>query len=129
MNNLFSGWVSGHCMVKSCLTFKLQIMEIFRVVNTKLWPLAAPYEGHWIMLANLYFLHPWKHITLVCFLRIIIKCVRRYLENFDGLDIDYEKLCSPKPHYVATRALKQLIYNYVPIILWKYGELKNTKSH
>ncbi len=128
MNNLFSGWVSCHCMVKSYFALKLQIMEIFRV-DIKLCPLVAPYEGHWIMLANFYLLHLFKHITLVCFLWIIIKCVRRYLENFGGFNIHYEKLCSPKPHYVATRALKQLIYDYVPTIPWKYGELKNRKPH
>jgi hypothetical protein len=32
----------------------------------------------------------------------------------------YEKSYLPKPHYLATRALKQIIYNY-NTITWKYG--------
>jgi hypothetical protein len=38
---------------------------------------------------------------------------------------NYEKLCLQKPHYLVIKALKQLIYNYITNIPWKYGELKN----
>jgi hypothetical protein len=37
----------------------------------------------------------------------------------------YEKLCPQKPQYPTARALKQLIYNYLITIPWKYKELKN----
>jgi hypothetical protein len=38
---------------------------------------------------------------------------------------DYEKLCSKKPHYLATKDLKQLNYNYIITIPWKFEELKS----
>jgi hypothetical protein len=31
-------------------------------------------------------------------------------------------LCPPKPHSLATKALKQLIYNYATFIAWKCEE-------
>jgi hypothetical protein len=37
---------------------------------------------------------------------------------------NYEKLCPHKLHYLITRALKQLICNYIVTISWKYRELK-----
>ncbi len=44
------------------------------------------------------------------------------------INIDYKKLCLQKLHYLATKALKQLIYNYVATISWEYKELKNKMS-
>jgi hypothetical protein len=41
----------------------------------------------------------------------------------------YEKLCPQILQYPATRALKQLIYNYIATIPWKYKKLKNKMSH
>jgi hypothetical protein len=37
--------------------------------------------------------------------------------------IHYEKLCPLQPHCLANRALKQVIYNYITTIPWKYEEL------
>lgn len=43
---------------------------------------------------------------------------------------DYVKLCSQKSHYLATRALKQLICKlHCNYYSWKYGESKNKISH
>jgi hypothetical protein len=41
----------------------------------------------------------------------------------------YEKLCTQKPHYLAIKALKQLIRNYATPIPWKYMPLKNKMPH
>jgi ABC-type antimicrobial peptide transport system ATPase subunit len=39
-----------------------------------------------------------------------------------------EKLCTSKPYYLTTKALKQLICNYTTTILLKYKELKHKMS-
>jgi len=36
-----------------------------------------------------------------------------------------KKMCSQKPHYLATKYLKQLIHNYAAITPWKYEKLRN----
>lgn len=40
----------------------------------------------------------------------------------------YEKTCMQKCHYHVTITLRQLFYNYITIIPWKYRELKNKRS-
>jgi hypothetical protein len=42
--------------------------------------------------------------------------------------IDYKKSCSLEPHYLTTRASKQVIYNYTTTRVWKYGWLINKMS-
>jgi hypothetical protein len=37
--------------------------------------------------------------------------------------IHYEKLCSLQPHCPTTKAPKQVIYNYIATIPWKYEKL------
>jgi hypothetical protein len=39
------------------------------------------------------------------------------------IGIHYEKLCPLHPHCLTIRAPKQLIYNYITTIPWKYKEL------
>jgi hypothetical protein len=45
--------------------------------------------------------------------------------HFYLIYMHYEKSFPLKPHYIVTRALKQLIYNYITIRVWKYGKLIN----
>jgi hypothetical protein len=40
-----------------------------------------------------------------------------------SMDYHYEKLCPLQAHCFVPRAPKQLIYNYITTILWKYEEL------
>jgi hypothetical protein len=41
----------------------------------------------------------------------------------------YEKLCPQQLNYPTTRAPKQLIYNYIVTIPWKYDKLINKMPH
>ncbi len=41
----------------------------------------------------------------------------------------YEKFYPLKSHYLATRAPKQWLYNYIIIKTWKYGHLINKTPH
>jgi hypothetical protein len=43
--------------------------------------------------------------------------------------LHYEKSYLPKPHCLAIKAWKQLIYNYITTRAWKYGQLINKMSH
>jgi len=43
--------------------------------------------------------------------------------NINNIYMHYEKLCMSQPCRPTTRAPKQLIYNYITIIPWKYEEL------
>jgi hypothetical protein len=49
--------------------------------------------------------------------------------NINNIYMHYEKLCMSQPHRPATRAPKQLIYNYITTIPWKYEELIIIKNH
>jgi hypothetical protein len=40
----------------------------------------------------------------------------------------YEKLCPQQLDYPTTKAPKQLIYNYISIVPWKYDKLTNKIS-
>jgi hypothetical protein len=40
----------------------------------------------------------------------------------------YEKSCPKQIDFPITKVAKKLIYNYVTIVLWKYGVLINTMS-
>jgi hypothetical protein len=55
---------------------------------------------------------------------------QRYINNelmtslfTSSMDYHYEKLCSPQAHCFAIRTPKQLIYNNITTILWKYEKL------
>ncbi len=41
----------------------------------------------------------------------------------------YEKLCPQQLDYLRIRALKQLIYNSIVTIPWKYDKLMNKMAH
>jgi hypothetical protein len=43
--------------------------------------------------------------------------------------VHYEKLCPRQLNYLTTRAPKQLIYNCITIVPWKYNKLINKMSH
>jgi hypothetical protein len=45
------------------------------------------------------------------------------------LGVHYEKLCPRQLDYLTTRAPKQLIYNYITIVPWKYDKLINKMPH
>ncbi len=45
------------------------------------------------------------------------------------LGVHYEKLCPRQLDYLTTRASKQLIYNYITIVPWKYDKLINKMPH
>ncbi len=47
------------------------------------------------------------------------------LNSVQILKIHYESLCLLQPHYPATRTPKQLLYNYITTIPWKYKKLMN----
>jgi hypothetical protein len=47
--------------------------------------------------------------------------------NINNVYMHYEKLCMSQPHHLATRTPKQLIYNYITTIPWKYEELTKKK--
>jgi hypothetical protein len=43
--------------------------------------------------------------------------------------ISVSKIVSQKPHYLVNKISKQLIWNYVANILWKYVKLENKMPH
>jgi hypothetical protein len=43
-------------------------------------------------------------------------------------DFHYENLCMWQLNYPTTKAPKQLIYNYIAIVPWKYNKLINKMS-
>jgi hypothetical protein len=55
--------------------------------------------------------------------------IAHYVERIYGPKKNYEKLCMWQLNYLTTKVPKQLIYNCITTVPWKYDKLINKMPH